>query len=277
MNAHDESHVSLSTGDAVTVLGESGPAVLLLPGGAEPSAGFFPGLPEGLLRTPGCRVILFDRPGTGHSEREGRLSTATEDLHRLITELGLGPVLIIGQSLGGAVAALLARDHPDDVAALLLLDPTPINEPAFAARVEAGMRRLERISRTPVLGRGVGALLRTAARRSARRHRMSPEATEAMWATAHADLPQLAHAVAGLGALARTFDDAPLPRRPSVVVTADRPERSPARRAHVRLADALGATLVSWPKAEHHVHLTHPAEVLDTARALMHRISEPEG
>ena len=51
------------------VLGDSGPAVLLLPGGAEAVDGFYPGLIEGLMADPGCRVILYDRPGTGSAPR----------------------------------------------------------------------------------------------------------------------------------------------------------------------------------------------------------------
>ncbi|SFR91884.1 Pimeloyl-ACP methyl ester carboxylesterase [Microbacterium sp. cf046] len=256
----------------VTVLGDAGPVVLLLPGGAEAVEGFFPGLPEGLLADPGCRIIVYDRPGTGHSTQPGSLSTATADLHSTVSELGLGPVVVIGQSLGGAVAALFARDHPEDVAGLLLLDPTPINDPKLAARIESTMRRLERFSHVPVLGRAVQGLLRSTARKSSRRHEMTPEVKRAMFAAAEADLPQLATAVVGLGDIARDFDATPLPRIPSIVVTADRPERSAARRAHVRLANALGAELVTWPKAEHHVHLSHPNEVLETARQLLARI-----
>src|SRR6187402_3300195 len=103
------------------VFGESGPAVLLLPGGGEAAEGFYPGLIEGLMADPGCRVVLYDRPGTVSAEAEGGLADATEAIHETLVRLGVGPVVVIGQSLGGAVGLLLARDHPEDVAGLVLL------------------------------------------------------------------------------------------------------------------------------------------------------------
>jgi pimeloyl-ACP methyl ester carboxylesterase len=45
-----------------------------------------------------------------------------------------------------------------------------------------------------------------------------------------------------------------------------RPAAARRRRAHQRLATALGAPLVSWPGAEHAVHLSHPDEVLAVSR-----------
>ncbi|WUL55635.1 hypothetical protein OHS58_19885 [Amycolatopsis sp. NBC_00348] len=44
------------------------------------------------------------------------------------------------------------------------------------------------------------------------------------------------------------------------------------RRAHDRLATALGADVVSWPGATHSVHLDHPDEVLATVRDLVTRV-----
>lgn len=110
------------------IVGATGPAVLLLPGGAEGAQGFFPGLAEGLVAEPGARIILHDRPGTGDNPDPGSLAEAAEHLHDALADLGVEPVVAIGQSLGGAVALLLARDFPDDVAGLVLLDPTPIND-----------------------------------------------------------------------------------------------------------------------------------------------------
>ena len=44
-------------------------------------------------------------------------------------------------------------------------------------------------------------------------------------------------------------------------------------RAHQRLATAIAAPLVSWPGAEHQVHLTHPDEVLEVCRDIVRRVS----
>lgn len=254
------------------VLGESGPVVLLLPGGGEAVDGFFPGLAEGLIEKPGCRVILYDRPGNAGSDVVGGLSDATDAIHGMLAGLAVGPVVMIGQSLSGAVALLLARDHPEDVAGLVLLDPTPVNDVELARRVERTAAATATLSRAPGLGRGLRALLRRSAVRSARRHAMSPTARAAALAMAEVDLPQLAAAADGLEHLARGFDVSQLPPVPAAVVTADRGSGSALRRAHERVAATLGTPLGSWRGAVHEVHLSHEREVLEVSRTVVRAV-----
>src|SRR5215210_7708446 len=79
------------------------------------------------------RVIIFDRPGFGYSERpRGRLWKAAEqaDLIRAaLQRLGVGPAVVVGHSWGTLVALALAERHPAGVAGLVLLSgyyfPTP--------------------------------------------------------------------------------------------------------------------------------------------------------
>jgi pimeloyl-ACP methyl ester carboxylesterase len=243
--------------------------VLLLPGGAEAVRGFFPGLIEGLQADPGCRVILFDRPGTGESGDDGVLADAADALHTAISEAGLGPVVAIGQSLGAAVAVLLAAEHPADIAGLVLLDPTPVNDPKLADAVAKRARQAVALFRIPGVGALLRAMLRRGARASAERHDMTPEVRAAMETITDLDAAKLGRAVEGLGQVSRDLDLSTIPRVPAVVVTADRKEADPIRRAHAALAGALGAPLVSWPTAEHALHLTHPAEVLAESRVIV--------
>lgn len=251
----------------VKVVGDSGPAVLLLPGGAEAADGFFPGLVEGLLADPGVRVILFDRPSVGDSTAPGGLADAADALHEAIGDDG--PVVAIGQSLGGAVALLLASQHPADIAGLVLLDPTPINDPELAVMVEKRAEQAVRMLRMPLVGGILRGVLKSSAKRSMKRHAMSPEARAAMRKMTDLDAPKLGRAVVGLADLGSRLDLSTVPRVPAVVVTADRKPKDGIRVAHVRLAEAIGAELVSWPQAEHAVHLTHPVEVLETSRAVI--------
>lgn len=87
------------------------------------------------------RVVTVDRPGSGYSERDAGhaagLDTQADALAALIGALQLGPALVVGHSLGGAVALTLAQRHPDKVKALALLAPlTQLPEavpPAFRA------------------------------------------------------------------------------------------------------------------------------------------------
>jgi pimeloyl-ACP methyl ester carboxylesterase len=71
------------------------------------------------------RVIVFDRPGFGHSDRpHGRLWTAAEQaelLHRALRQLGVERPVVVGHSWGAIVALAMATRHPADVAGLVLL------------------------------------------------------------------------------------------------------------------------------------------------------------
>ncbi len=71
------------------------------------------------------RVIAFDARGHGRSERypaDVSRSAYVEDACFLIEELAQPPVTLIGQSLGGQTALLLAAQRPDLVEALILAD-----------------------------------------------------------------------------------------------------------------------------------------------------------
>lgn len=72
------------------------------------------------------RVIALDRPGCGYSTVSG----AYPDLHgqaamvaSLIETLDLGPVVLAGHSLGGALSLALVQARPDLVSSLALLAP----------------------------------------------------------------------------------------------------------------------------------------------------------
>jgi pimeloyl-ACP methyl ester carboxylesterase len=73
------------------------------------------------------RVIVVDRPGSGYSTRAAEtpadLSTQAAALAALMRTLDLGPSLVVGHSLGGAVSLTLALEHPQLVAGLALLAP----------------------------------------------------------------------------------------------------------------------------------------------------------
>jgi len=73
------------------------------------------------------RVIILDRPGSGYSTRPRRGSAAlavqARTIAGFIEELGLERPLVVGHSLGGAIALALALDHPQKVGGLALLAP----------------------------------------------------------------------------------------------------------------------------------------------------------
>ncbi|MGE3306073.1 MAG: alpha/beta fold hydrolase [Rhizobiaceae bacterium] len=75
----------------------------------------------------GFRLVAIDRPGAGYSTRASGASGKPTEQARIIAgvidALKLGKPLVVGHSLGGAVALALALDHPDKVAGLALLSP----------------------------------------------------------------------------------------------------------------------------------------------------------
>src|ERR1043166_8098091 len=78
------------------------------------------------LLTNRFRVLAPDLAGHGLTESAGRgtsVAANRELLHRFIGQLAPGPVILMGNSMGGMIALLEAGAAPDAVAGLILLDP----------------------------------------------------------------------------------------------------------------------------------------------------------
>jgi 3-oxoadipate enol-lactonase len=70
----------------------------------------------GTLTEAGYRVLAIDHRGHGRGLRplaHFRLEDCAADAAGVIRALGLAPALVVGYSMGGAIAQLVARDHPD--------------------------------------------------------------------------------------------------------------------------------------------------------------------
>ncbi|HET6555437.1 MAG TPA: alpha/beta fold hydrolase [Dyella sp.] len=124
MNAHVEKH-SVQVGDTRWVYfeGGQGPTLVLLHG--------FDASKEVWLKqlerlTPHFHVIAPDLPGWGESTRvDGasyNIDAQATRLQAFVEALGLQKVVMIGHSMGGAIAGVYAAEHPDHVAELALLD-----------------------------------------------------------------------------------------------------------------------------------------------------------
>jgi pimeloyl-ACP methyl ester carboxylesterase len=103
----------------------SGPAIVILHGLGGQMGNFTYALLERL--TGEFRVILMDRPGSGYSTRApgatGRLTEQAAIVAEFIRKLGLERPLLVGHSLGGAIALGVALDHPEVVKGLALVAP----------------------------------------------------------------------------------------------------------------------------------------------------------
>lgn len=71
------------------------------------------------------RVIIFNRPGFGYSERpRGRVWTATQQaelLHKALRRLGIERPVVVGRSLGTMVALEFAARHQADTTGLVVV------------------------------------------------------------------------------------------------------------------------------------------------------------
>jgi pimeloyl-ACP methyl ester carboxylesterase len=77
----------------------------------------------GSLIDAGYRVLAIDHRGHGRGLRPlvpFRLADCAADAAGVLRTLGLPPAVIVGYSMGGAIAQLVARDHPDVMSALVL-------------------------------------------------------------------------------------------------------------------------------------------------------------
>jgi pimeloyl-ACP methyl ester carboxylesterase len=74
------------------------------------------------------RVILMDRPGHGWSDRPGGVADASPArqaalMAQALDRIGIERFVLLGHSLGGAIATALALAHPTRIAGLVLLAP----------------------------------------------------------------------------------------------------------------------------------------------------------
>jgi len=86
------------------------------------------------------RVIVVDLRGRGESDyskdpQTYKPSTYVEDIVRLLEEAGLEKIVAVGTSLGGIVSMLMALQHPDRFAGVMLNDIGPDVEEAGLDRI----------------------------------------------------------------------------------------------------------------------------------------------
>jgi pimeloyl-ACP methyl ester carboxylesterase len=130
---------------------EDQPAVMLVAAEGTPMSAAWSGV-QGRIGTF-ARVCAYDRLGVGRSDPPTGAQTFAEmadDLGDVVAALDLKtPVVLVGHSLGGVVAATLAEQDPEMVAGLLLLDAAGPGYPqAVLQRLPLDGRRGARERRT---------------------------------------------------------------------------------------------------------------------------------
>ena len=105
----------------------SGPAVVLIPGLASPRASWDTIAPE-LAKTHTLYLVQVngfggDAPGANLSR--GILEGVVADLSGYLTAHNVGPVPLVGHSMGGLASLMFAHEHPSQVSRVMVVDALP--------------------------------------------------------------------------------------------------------------------------------------------------------
>ncbi|XP_032110850.1 protein ABHD11 isoform X1 [Sapajus apella] len=88
----------------------------------------FNSIAKALAQQTGRRVLTVDARNHGDSPHSPDMSyeIMSQDLQDLLPQLGLAPCVIVGHSMGGKTAMLLALQRPDLVERLIAVDISPV-------------------------------------------------------------------------------------------------------------------------------------------------------
>ncbi len=241
-----------------------GVAVVMLHGLPGTYRDFDPVLPE--LR--GRRVIAIDRPGFGWSK--GGPSPYQEQIdmvHDLVTQLDLGPVILVGHSFGGTLALGVARRYPDDIAKLVLVAPGAGG--MRSAAMDLFNARYARFSQLPVIGSlldaTVNQLIKRVAATGGAARAFHPEKIDPAYeqrllsvSMTRGNLTAFASDQLEFDATSRWLDDnVPQIRVPSVIIAGEDDQLVGIDHLR-RLAEALPRTRLVTVDGSHMIPYSHP-------------------
>jgi pimeloyl-ACP methyl ester carboxylesterase len=122
-----------------------GPTIVFLPGYASDMTGDKAGALFAWAQGRGRAALLLDYSGCGASEgrfADGTLAVWRDDVLALVDALAPGPLLLVGSSMGGWLALLIARARPDRVAGLVGIAAAPdFTDWGFSEERRATLRR----------------------------------------------------------------------------------------------------------------------------------------
>jgi pimeloyl-ACP methyl ester carboxylesterase len=191
-----------------------------------------------------AKTVSYDRAGLGLSDdgprpRDGR-RIATELREALRAAAVAPPYVLVGASMGGRYIRVFTGMYPEDVAGLVLVDPTPDNE-----AVEDEMDLPETESQAAALDQA--------------RDSRIPRGIPVVLIDAVSPL-EVPFANAGIRALRMR----------------NRSELAAESREHRRWMDTIpGSRLITTHRSGHNVFLEQPTLVVDTIREVVEEISRP--
>ncbi|WP_072314911.1 alpha/beta fold hydrolase [Agrococcus sp. Marseille-P2731] len=128
---------------------EADPLVVLISGGGAQLLSWRTELID-LLVAEGFRVVRFDNRDTGLSRRFGgpedidggySVSDLGDDVVRVLDTLGVEAAHLVGHSMGGIMAQMVAIEHPERVLSLGLLSTLPGRDDRYVGQPDPGGER----------------------------------------------------------------------------------------------------------------------------------------
>lgn len=116
------------TGLACRLRGGGSPTLMFLPGYASDMEGTKALAVDAFAQARGLAMLRFDYSGTGSSEgrfEDGTLGGWLEEALHLLDKLTSGPVVLVGSSMGGWLALLIAKHRPERVSAVVGIAAAP--------------------------------------------------------------------------------------------------------------------------------------------------------
>lgn len=105
-----------------------GPTIVFLPGYASDMSGTKALALEAWAKDRGRAFVRFDYRGCGESEgafEDYTLADWRDDALLVVDQVAKGPVVLVGSSMGGWIALLVAKARPNRVTALVGIAPAP--------------------------------------------------------------------------------------------------------------------------------------------------------
>ncbi len=226
------------------------------------------------------RVCAYDRAGMGWSDPGPQPRTPAQiarELHTLLSNAGIaGPYVLVGHSLGGKNVRMLALQHPEEVAGMVLVDARSEYVDAHTAPAEAQAFQQAMAAQGTIYGlaRTLGVIRLVGA------SQWGPPAMQAetrlamaLFATGQRDLQTTA-----AEGQQRAADDAQLQAapalgdRPLIVLAAGQnmeqiPYWPEAQRQQAALS--TNGQLIVVTGSGHYIHLEQPTVVIDAVRQVV--------
>ena len=174
---------------SIEPIGGKGSPVFLIPGLSSPRA-TWDGVVGELAKTHrvfSVQVNGFGGDAAGDNLQPGVLDGVVADLHGYIAVNNLRGVAVVGHSLGGLAALMLAKAHPGDVSKLMIVDSLPFIGEIFVPGATVAMVEPQAKAMRDQMAAGYGkpanpAMMAAIANRNARKPQSRAKVAE--WAAA---------------------------------------------------------------------------------------------